>query len=123
MIALLMSIALQAEPLAGVDVGNWTFLSNNARETTSLLVKPGPAPHLLWVRYEAAAGTAGFRSMRALVEADCRQGKTRTIQRSAFSQPNMQGPLMPGASTIPDEWSYPEPDTMQEAQYQFVCGS
>lgn len=123
MIALLLSLALQLEPVPGVDVGNWTFISNNARDTTSLLVKQGPAPNLLWVRYETAAGTAGFRSMRALIEVDCRQGRTRTRQRSAFSEPNMQGALLPGASNIPEEWSYPEPDTMQEAQYQFVCGS
>ena len=62
----------------------------------------------------------GVKSSTSLVEVDCPGGRTRVLQGTYYSQPNLRGSVV-GVTDI-TQWSYPSPGTLGARFFIMACG-
>lgn len=120
MLTLVVALAVQAAwPADRVDKG-WTRQGLTANESTLLLTKPGPRANLIWMRQELrVADRLRTMSAVALVEVNCTERQTRTVQGTDYTGANMTG-----TSESWDGgrgWRYPLPDTLMEVVLDEAC--
>lgn len=73
------------------------------------------------MRYEFAENNMAngeYRSMRALVEADCDGFRLRSRQTTSFTGANLSGE---GVNSEGEDWFFPGPDTLHEAVLTMAC--
>ena len=63
----------------------------------------------------------GERSMRSLVEFDCRELRWRALSLFTHSGPKLTGTIIFGATPAPGEWSSVAPGTLAETILGHVC--
>lgn len=119
--ALLLSLVVQSSTAweASRPALDWTLVSEGT-DTLSFM-KPGPSPRLKWVRSEMRERSEeGFMSQVSLVEYDCAGGRSRPIQHTSFTGPNMTGETE-GSSPSQGEWRYPLPGFVGHARFIWAC--
>lgn len=119
--AVLYALLLQTAVWSGLVDDDWTYRG----ESTETVVYTRADPrndHRLWVRLEyAPEPNAMYRSSRSLVEADCADGRLRSLQTTGFTEPNLAGRSGPDESG--GEWFYPGPRTINGAVLDLICAS
>lgn len=120
--ALLTVLFVQSAPTSWMDSRptlDWTLVS--VGERTMGFMKPGPSPRLKWLRVEMREPSQyGTRSQISLVEYDCAGGRSRPVQHTSFTGPNMTG-TTEGSSTGEASWRYPTPGSVGETQFNWAC--
>jgi hypothetical protein len=119
MIILALILAIQTDWRDALPGMGWTYAA--ASTEAVLFIKPGPRPNLRWQRQEYRVATSiGVRSTMSLVEVDCPGGRSRFIQGTYYSQPNLEGrPLH--SDNEAEGWSYPLPDTIGARFFKVAC--
>jgi hypothetical protein len=118
MFVLALIFALQANWWDALPRKGWTVVGGD--DAVAIFIQPGPRPSLHWQRFERRTADLGVRSSRVLVEVDCAGGRSRYIQDTYFSQPNLEGSVVDTSNTIGD-WSYVEPGTLGEGFLRAAC--
>ena len=120
--ALLLALTVQSAPIdwrASRLALDWTFVSDGV--STMGFMKPGPSPRLKWLRTERREPDQyGVMSQISLVEYDCAGGRSRPIQHTSFTGPNMTG-TTEGSSSGQGEWTYPTPGSVGETNFNWAC--
>lgn len=98
---------------------DWTLVSAG---TSSLgFMKTGPSPSLFWLRSEMRdPNQSGNMSQVSLAEFDCVGGRSRPIQFTSYTGPNMTGTTQGSVSGVGD-WRYPTPGSVGETQFRWAC--
>lgn len=120
MIALALALSIQAATWDGIRQDGWTYRGEATSRDLIFFTRPAPQGRdRLWIRFEnAASRREDFRSVRAIVEADCANGRLRSLQTTGFSNPNLEGQSVSRQS---EDWFYPAPGTMHETAYDLLC--
>jgi hypothetical protein len=118
MIVLALLLAMQADWWTALPAMGWTRVG--VSEDTALFIRPGPRPNLRWERQELRETENGVRSSMSLIEVDCPGGRSRSIQNTYYSQPNLAGPasFTDGETT---RWRYASPDTIGARFFDAAC--
>ena len=66
-------------------------------------------------------GSPAMRSSLSLNEADCTEGKIRTLQTTYYLQKDGVAPMRPSATTESPDWHYPAPQTIGDAIFKAIC--
>ncbi len=67
-----------------------------------------------------STGSELIYSTASLVEADCDEGKVRTLSSSHFSGPHGTGSISKGL-LAPGQWIYPLPGSLQLKIFEYLC--
>jgi hypothetical protein len=119
MVVLALLFAIQAHWTDPMPTHGWIFVG--ASDDNAVFIQPGPRPTLHWRRLELRrAQSTGLRSVRSLIQVDCAGGRSRSIQRADYSQPNLDGPTMATDSSIGD-WTYDGPGTLGGSFLEEAC--
>lgn len=107
-----------------LDADGWIRSSVSVDErTVSFRKPPEPRPEgmmVMWERFERRDEVQGqWRSLVALSEFDCREQRTRTLQETTYSEPNLGGHAATAA--MPGDWSYPIPGSIMETSMRIAC--
>lgn len=119
MLGLMLAVIIQTQwPLDRPDMG-WTKLGLSDDRETLVFTRSGVRPNLVWVRYELRSpDELSTLSSALLTEGDCREGKTRRLQSTDFTGPNLTGS---SERLGVGDWSYPRPGSIGYAIYQVAC--
>lgn len=124
MIGLALMLALQPSPTLErvVEPGEWTFIAVSSLGDSVSLARPGNQRGRVWIRteFETTTATRPYRSSRALVELDCAEWRTRTLQFSTFALNNLNGEAGPAGG--PWSWEFAAPDTFADQYLIYGCG-
>lgn len=107
-----------------LDSNGWVApaLSADGR-TVTLRRPPEHRPDglvVMWERYEHRDREAGqWRSLVAMSEFDCQEGRARTLQETTYSEPNLSGRAV--TASMPGDWTYPIPGSMMEGSMRIAC--
>ncbi len=101
----------------------WVELAKTQNGSTYLIdpatKKGGSRPRVwIWAIYGQAKGNV--RSYKSLMEADCNAGRSRGLTTTYFY--DVDANSISGSDSQPDEWSYPIPESIDEALYTYLCG-
>ncbi len=123
MIGALLAAVLQVGPSwSYVEPGRWQPFAIADDDRTFILFQPRTttAPRM-WFRseYKDGVNPEGVRSARALMEADCVEGRVRFLESHTFQQQNLLGDSVREFPS--QDWSYPAPQTFAELQLRLVC--
>ncbi len=121
LVMLLMFLAQDPNRPAHIIDDGWTYRGSSEGYRTLHFTRRGPTANKLWSRYETNEPVRGIRSVRQLDEMNCETGQYRTLQQTAFPEPNLLGEAT--ELNMAQTWSYPGPGTLSELSYQLVCGA
>jgi surface-adhesin protein E len=77
---------------------------------------------VMWERYERRDHEPGqWRSLVAMSEYDCQEGRARTLQETTYTEANLSGRAV--TASTPGEWTYPIPGSMMEGSLKIACES
>lgn len=123
MIGVLLALAVQSSQWGGVSADGWTLVGESASRNMLYFTRAADRRSgRLWVRMEYAPdhpNAHGFRSTRALVAADCVEGRLKSLQTTSFREPNLLGASESLGSE--ENWFYPGPDTLHERVLNQIC--
>lgn len=111
-----------------IDVRGWTLVGNN--DSTVMFIKPEPTPpgaafRRVLVRFEEAEpfDRSGFASMSnvEVADVDCAGGKTRVIQDTRYTEPNLQGESRVDRPAEP-AWRTEAPGSFGAGIIKAACG-
>lgn len=75
---------------------------------------------VMWERFEHRDREPGqWRSLVAMSEFDCQEGRARTLQETTYSEPNLSGRAV--TASMPGDWTYPIPGSMMEGSMRLAC--
>lgn len=125
MIALILVILAQSTPgWSHIETRNWVYRDHSADGSTLMYTQPGIGSRI-WVRFEynsPRSTRGGSRSARELIEADCAGGRSRIIQWSDFSRPNLEGERITMESVpVSNDWTFPAPGTLGKNAFDLIC--
>jgi hypothetical protein len=106
-----------APPFDYIEIEDWTSLGGGTE--VMVLTRTARQPRHIWARWEHLVPVNEVRSVRTLVEADCAGWRSRTVQQSTFSRPNLEG-LIETVDTL-RPWSAAAPATLGEAVLAAAC--
>lgn len=107
-----------------LDAGGWTAAASSADgKTVTFRRPPEHRPDgtvVMWERYERRDHESGqWRSLVAMSEYDCQEGRARTLQETTYTEPNLSGRAV--TASTPSEWTYPIPGSMMEGSLKVAC--
>lgn len=122
-VAAVAAISIQSGSSEYFTDGDWTYLGRSQDQKTAVLARDftGKATSRRgWVRYEFQTPSAGslVKSTRSLIEFDCYEGRSRTLQWMGFTENDLQGTQ---SFQPPGTWVYVAPGTMGEATWNHFC--
>ena len=120
MLTLFIALAIQAAWPADRDDKGWTRHGLTDNGATLLFTKPGPRANLIWMRQEMRVPDE-LRTLSAvvLVEANCTERQTRSLQGTDYTGANMSGTSESWDGSR--AWRYPLPNTLMEVVLDEAC--
>ena len=116
-VLLLCSLVAQADWTKFSQLGNNDVVVFHDRDIAST----SPGIIRLWELYDLKTPTkGGYKSFRAIVELDCSQMKTRTLQDDYFSEGMANGVLIASNLTNQD-WTFAPPGTLRLSILKAYC--
>ena len=107
-----------------LDANGWVAPALSADgKTVTLRRPPEHRPDglvVMWERFEHRDHETGqWRSLVAMSEFDCQEGRARTLQETTYSEPNLSGRAV--TASMPGDWTYPIPGSMMEGSMRLAC--
>lgn len=121
MIALFVIMALEGSIPPAIREDGWTYQAKSPDQHTHMFIRPftGRTPLVRgWVRYENTTPGVEVKSSRLLMEFDCDQNRSKTVQVVHFRDQNLEGESWAGSFR---DWEFAGPMTFAEAALNHFC--
>lgn len=120
-IAAFMALQEPGTALPGIEALGWAWQGDADDGQSALFFRPARQRGQVWLRFEGTPeALSGSGSIRVLIEIDCDGWRTKRLQATTFTEPNLAGRAT--ALNEPAGWTAAPPDSVAEQTLEYGCG-